>query len=152
MYVCDYVKIHIPTYMCIYTYVFVCTLIEIVRLLCHLVACLRVCVSHSVVSNSWRPHGLQPIRLLCPWNSPGKNTGVDCYSLFQRNFSTQGSNLGLLHHRQVLFHLSYREVGHLLIFVLLDFSAVVNTVEFLVQKFSLLLLSSSFLHLFHSSF
>ena len=23
--------------------------------------------SHSVVSNSWRPHGLQPARLLCPW-------------------------------------------------------------------------------------
>ena len=30
-------------------------------------------VSHSVVSNSLRPHEL-PTRLLCPWNSPGKNT------------------------------------------------------------------------------
>ena len=31
--------------------------------------------SHSVVSNSLWPHGLQPARFLCPWNSPGKNTG-----------------------------------------------------------------------------
>ena len=46
----------------------------------------------------------------------------------------------------------YEMNGHLLICVLLDFSAGVNTVEFLVQKFSLLLLSSSFLHLFHGSF
>ena len=34
-----------------------------------------MCVSRSVMSNSLRPHGLQPARLLCPWNSPGKNTG-----------------------------------------------------------------------------
>ena len=30
----------------------------------------------SVVSNSLRPHGLWPTRLLCPWDFPGKNTGV----------------------------------------------------------------------------
>ena len=32
--------------------------------------------SRSVVSNSLRPHGLQPTRLLRPWDSPGKSTGV----------------------------------------------------------------------------
>ena len=32
--------------------------------------------SHSVVSNSSRPHRLQPTRLLRPWDFPGKNTGV----------------------------------------------------------------------------
>ena len=32
--------------------------------------------SRSVVSDSLSPHGLQPARLLSPWNSPGKNTGV----------------------------------------------------------------------------
>ena len=32
--------------------------------------------SHSVVSDSLGSHGLYPIRLLCPWNFPGKNTGV----------------------------------------------------------------------------
>ena len=31
------------------------------------------------MSNSLRPHGLQPARLLCPWDSPGKNTGVGCH-------------------------------------------------------------------------
>ena len=35
------------------------------------------------MSNSVRPHGLQPTRLLCPWDSPGKNTGVDCHFLPQ---------------------------------------------------------------------
>ena len=33
-------------------------------------------VSRSVVSDSLWPHELLPARLLCPWNSPGKNTGV----------------------------------------------------------------------------
>ena len=32
------------------------------------------------------------IRLLCPWNSPGKNTGVGCQALLQGIFPTQGSN------------------------------------------------------------
>ena len=66
-------------------------------------------VSCSVVSDSMRPHGLQPASLLCPWDSPGKNSGVDCHFLLQRIFSTQGSNPGLLHCRQTLHHLSYRE-------------------------------------------
>ena len=30
-----------------------------------------------------RPHRLQPTRLLLPWDSPGKNTGVDCHFLLQ---------------------------------------------------------------------
>ena len=67
---------------------------------------LAVCASHSVVSYSLWHHGLWPTRLLCPWNSPGKNTGVDYRSLLQ----TQGLNPDLLHHRQILYHLSYREV------------------------------------------
>ena len=37
----------------------------------------------SVVSDSVRPHRWQPTRLPCPWDSPGKNTGVDCHFLFQ---------------------------------------------------------------------
>ena len=54
------------------------------------------------------PHGLQPTRLLCPWNSLGKNTGVGCHALLQRTFPTQGSNPGLLHCRQILYQLSYQ--------------------------------------------
>ena len=37
--------------------------------------------SRSVVSNSSRPHGLQPTRLLRPWDFPGKSTGVGCHCL-----------------------------------------------------------------------
>ena len=40
-------------------------------------------ISRSVMSDSLRPHGLQPTRLLHPWNSPGKNTGVGCHFLLQ---------------------------------------------------------------------
>ena len=36
-------------------------------------------------------------RLLCPWTSPGKNTGVGCHALLQGIFPTQGLNLRLLH-------------------------------------------------------
>ena len=39
-------------------------------------------------------HGLWPTRLLCPWDSPGKNTGVGCHFLLQGIFPTQGSNPG----------------------------------------------------------
>ena len=51
-------------------------------------------VSHSVVSDSLGAYGLQPTRLLCPWDSPGKNTGVDGHVLIQGIFPTQGSNPG----------------------------------------------------------
>ena len=44
-----------------------------------------------------QPHGLQHTRLLCPWDFPGKNTGVGCHFLLQGIFLTQGLNLGLLH-------------------------------------------------------
>ena len=46
--------------------------------------------SCSVVSDSLPPHGLQPTRLLCSWNIPGKNTGVGFYFLLQGIFPTQG--------------------------------------------------------------
>ena len=51
----------------------------------------------SVMSNSVQPYGLQPARLLCPWDSPGKNTGVGCCALLQGIFWAQGSNLHLLY-------------------------------------------------------
>ena len=64
-------------------------------------------VSHSVVSDSLWPRGLWPTRLLCPWDSLGKNIGVDCHSLLQRLFLTQGLNSCLLHCRQILYRLNY---------------------------------------------
>ena len=71
--------------------------------------CIVVVVLVTQSCPTVRPHGLWPARLLWPWNSPGKNTGVDCHSLLQSIFPTQGSNLGLLLCRQILYHLSYRE-------------------------------------------
>ena len=62
------------------------------------------------MSNSLQPHRLWLTRLLCPWDSPGKNTRVDCHSLLQRIFPIQGLNPSPLHCRQILYHLSYREV------------------------------------------
>ena len=43
----------------------------------------------SVMSNSLRPYGLQPTRLLCPQHSPGKNTEVGCHALLQGSFLTR---------------------------------------------------------------
>ena len=50
------------------------------------------CWVASVMFDSLWPYGLLPSRLLCPWDSPGKNTGVDCHSHFQGIFPIQGSN------------------------------------------------------------
>ena len=63
-------------------------------------------LSCSVMSDSLGLHGLSPARLFCPWDSPGKNTGVGCHSLLQGILPTQESKPGLLHFRQILYHQS----------------------------------------------
>ena len=63
----------------------------------YMCACL---LSHSVMSDSetlW----IAPSRLLCPWDPPGKNTGVGCHALLQGLFLTQGLNPCLLHCRRI---------------------------------------------------
>ena len=60
--------------------------------------------SHSVVSDSLRPHGLSPL------NYPGKNTAMGRLSLLQGMFPNQGSNPGLPLCRWILYQLSHREV------------------------------------------
>ena len=64
--------------------------------------------SCSVMSNSFRPLGLQPTMFLRPWNFPGKSTGMGCHFLLQRIFPTQGLNLDLPHCRQTLYYLSHQ--------------------------------------------
>ena len=71
--------------------------------LMHPYACVCVYSVTSVVSDSLWPYGLQPARLLYPWTSPGKNTGVSCHALLQGIFPTQGLNPCLLHCRKTLF-------------------------------------------------
>ena len=61
------------------------------------------------MSDCVQPHGLQPTRLLCPRDSPGKNTGAGGYTLLQGIFPTPGRSLGLsvsCISRQVLYHYS----------------------------------------------
>ena len=65
--------------------------------------------SHSAVPDSLQPSWtIQSTKLLCPWNSPGKNTGVGSHSLLQGIFPTRGSNMGLLHCWQIFYHLGHR--------------------------------------------
>ena len=78
-----------------------------VKILCAVIKTCAVCVSCSVLCDSLQPHGLQPTRLLCPWDSPGKNTGVDSHALLQGIFPNQRSNPGLLHCKRILYQLSY---------------------------------------------
>ena len=69
--------------------------------------------SCSVVSNSLQPHGLQPTRLLCPWDFPGKNTGLGCHFLLQKIFPVLGLNPCLPCCRQTLYYLSHQK-SHLM--------------------------------------
>ena len=58
----------------------------------------QVCCACCCLVAKWcltllRPHGPKPVRLLCPWDSPSKNTGVTCHFLLHGIFSTQGIEL-----------------------------------------------------------
>ena len=67
------------------------------------------CVSCVLSCVSLRPHGPQPSRCLCPWNYPGKNTGVGCHFLLQRIFPIQDWSLvscSSSNCRQILYSLS----------------------------------------------
>ena len=74
---------------------------------------MHACVNaHSLQSylNLCDPRGLQPTRLLCPWDSPSKSTRVCWHDLFQGVFLTQGSNLRLwrlLDCKWILYPLSH---------------------------------------------
>ena len=58
------------------------------------------------MSDSWLTPWTVAHQLLCLWDFLGKNTGVGCHSLLQGIFPTQGSNLGLLYCRQIVYYLS----------------------------------------------
>ena len=68
-------------------------------------ACMLSC---SVVFDSLLHHELQSARLLCPWDFPGKNTGVGCHALLQRVSLIQESNLCLLHWQADSLSLSHQ--------------------------------------------
>ena len=60
-----------------------------------LFSCVHV-LSHCSHVHLFVTHWTAPTRLLCPWDSPGKNTGVGCYALLQGISLTQKLNLHLL--------------------------------------------------------
>ena len=53
-------------------------------------------LSHFSCVWLFKSYGLKPIRLLCPWDFPGKNTGVGCPAFLQGIFLTKGLNIHLL--------------------------------------------------------
>ena len=71
---------------------------KVMVLMCPSLTRVHVC---SAVSDSL------PARLLCPWDSPGKNTAMGCHALLQGIFLSQGSNLclcGFCTGRRILYH------------------------------------------------
>ena len=74
--------------------------------------------------SSW-PHGLYPTRLLWPWNSPGKNTGVGCHFLFQGLFQTEELNSSLQHWQVDSLPLTYLGSPHTLYLYLNNATLVV---------------------------
>ena len=78
----------------------------------------KVKLHHSVMSYSLQPH-----RLYSPWNSSGQNTGVGSLSLLQEINPTQGSNLGLLHCRWILYQLRHKGSPRILEWVSYFFSS-----------------------------
>ena len=58
---------------------------------------MRACSVARVMSDCALSSGLQPPRLLCPRDFPGKNTGVGCHCLLQGTFLIRGVNMCLLH-------------------------------------------------------
>ena len=62
-------------------------------------ACMYVCVSVRAPTQSLQPHGLEPGRLLCPWNAPGKNPGAGRHFLLRGILDprTEPASLHFLH-------------------------------------------------------
>ena len=82
-------NLHIQTNTKETQFLFLSKVLACKTVLPHVYAC-------SVTSDSLRPDRLQPAVLLCPWDFPGKNTGVGCHFLLSGIFPTQGSNQSLL--------------------------------------------------------
>ena len=112
-----YMYIYVHTYST-YVYLYICRSLWMIKLFAkgiyiytHMYIKSSTCIpcvvlSRSIMSDSLQPCGLYPTRFFCPWNFPGKNTGVSCHFFLQGIFPIQGSKLHLLHLlncRQILF-------------------------------------------------
>ena len=80
---------YIYVYVCVYIYICICACV-----------CVCVCARMRLVTQLYlTPYDTMDCRLLCPWDSPGKNTRVGCHALLQGIFPTQGLNPGVPHCR-----------------------------------------------------
>ena len=59
--------------------------------------CMCACSVNSVMSDSLQPYELEHARVLCPWDSLGKCTGMGCHAFLHGIFLTQESNLSSVH-------------------------------------------------------
>ena len=100
--------------------------------------------SFSVVSNSLWPHGLEPTRLLCPWDCTSKNSGVCCHFYLQGISPTQGGNLHLLHWRCIL---CFWTNGEMFATNLLNWKSIIFWFCFVLNLSCTIDLSSSYFYL-----
>ena len=84
--------------------------------------CSHVCLVTQLCLILCDPMDCSPPGSSVTGNSPGKNTGVGCHALFHGIFPTQGSNPGLVHCRQILYHLSHQGSPRTLHWVAYPFS------------------------------
>ena len=85
--------------MCVRVHVCVCMCVHMCARVCaHVHVCVYLVTKLCPIL--LQPHGLQPARPLCPWDFPGKNTGVGCHAPLQGIFPTHLSFTG----RQILYH------------------------------------------------
>ena len=81
------------------------------------------------------PWTIQPTRLFYSWDSPGKNTTVDCHFLLQGIFLTQVSNVHLLHCRQILYQLSHPGKSYVFInYISIIYNTIINSYKTKLQK------------------
>ena len=97
-----------------------------------------------------RLYGLQPTRLLCPWDSLDKSTVVDCHALLQEIFPTLGSNPGLLYCRQTLYPLSHqgsKSINMIHLLCIYGEAKFPSNTSYLVYREDVLFCSSTWAHL-----
>ena len=78
--------------------------------------CIYICICCLVAKPCpalLQPRGLWPTKFLCPWDFPGKNTGVGCHFLLQGIFLTQGLNPHLLHWQSDSLPLNHQGITYL---------------------------------------